>query len=174
MLKDSFNPKEVLLEEIRSSYQMIFEIKSSLENKSRNLITVSALLNPLIIALINLSVPINYINIQNSYLIPLSIGLLLNIGSLWLSINSSKIKQYDFVMSDSDKDNYYSILRLPDDDFFKRIFTDYFDANELNKTLNENKSLYIRKSQNLLLVSIIFLTLSFLLKIITVFAAIKI
>ena len=153
--------KHIILNEIRNSYQIQFDLKRNLESKATNAITVSGLIITLLFGFSTFLIkgPIQMVWLQYFYVLVLA-SIILSIIALLYALRSLRIIEYSYVLVDSyvngPKLQVVDALMVPDNDSaLDNLIYSYVASIKINSFQNGRNADYISRSQISLFIAII-------------------
>lgn len=138
--------KEIILNEIKNSYQQELEAKQVLETKAERIITISGI----ILAILFGFSTINFTNGDNNLISKIGymgiiVSIILLVVTIWYGFRISKVTKYIFMLSDDKKEKKlieesiekYEKMSL--DNLINSLINDYVVATKYNSWLNSIK-----------------------------------
>jgi hypothetical protein len=144
--------KDVVLNEMRKSYEVQLDLKQNLESKAKNIITVSGLVVTLLFGFSSflLKSPIQVEWLNYCYLLTF-ISIIFSIIALACSLHSLRIREYSFVMSENNLEDIVDKLKtLRIGECLDRLIDSYMFSIKLN-TLTNNRIASIITTSHLFL-----------------------
>lgn len=152
--------KDVLLAEIRKSFETQLDLKKNLESKATNTITVSGLIITLLFGFSTFLLK-GPLQSENYYYIPILLSIILSIIALLCALRSLRITEYSYVLIDNQvngpklQDVVDQLMRLDNDSRLERLIDSYVASIKINSFQNQRNAGYISVSQTLLFVAIL-------------------
>jgi hypothetical protein len=156
--------KDVILNEVRRSYEIQFDLKRNLESKATNAITVSGIIITLLFGFSTFLIkgPIQIEWLQYYY-VTILVSIVLSIIALLYALHSLRITKYCYVLIDSyvngpKLQEVVDDFMMPDNDHgLDDLIYSYVAAIKINSFQNDLNAGYVSRSQTFLLTAIIFI-----------------
>jgi hypothetical protein len=164
---EEFRNDEIFIQDLRSEYRNVFDLKSSLDTKANSIITASIISSSLLVSITTLF--LTSIKSPNSILYPiigLIIGVVLSVVTVLLSMEAYRIRGYMYSVVSSHffdetgkliESNLVEIREASKKEFYSSRIEDYLYALNHNEKENTRKAKIIIASQILFILSISFL-----------------
>jgi hypothetical protein len=143
------NQLKVILEEIKESYKINLDIKTTLEDKARNIIIVSGLLIPILFGL-NSSI---YLFVKDMTWLLFG-GLIMNLIALFAAVVSSILLKHTIVLGNLMDNDYEKMKKMSEDELTDAFIILYRNAIKDIATKNVIKSTLVFISQGALVLSL--------------------
>lgn len=174
------NTTDQFIEHLKSQYDKEFEIRQNLDNKANNMIATAGTVTGLLFGFgtfLVTNIDRNYIFL-NYAMISLIVAIIATIVSVFLSMISSRIRTYNFVMKhdsfflngDSRKkgngedENYNEnaieeYKKMATEGFQDIIIHDFLASNKHNSEINDSKAVMVVWSQRTFMVGLVIITI---------------